>query len=107
MRTTSLMRGQGEKGGHFSRNGHCRIAVVVVGGGNGGAWRALLVQGRGRTSIVTCCHRDNDNDGDKLVAMTTTRTPLLVAMALSATQNNNQQTKGANKRRDSDDGVGQ
>ena len=30
----------------------------------------------------------------------TTKTPLLVAMALTATQNNNQQTKGANKRGD-------
>jgi hypothetical protein len=29
-----------------------------------------------------------------------TMTPLMLAMALSATQNNNQQTKGANKRGD-------
>jgi hypothetical protein len=32
--------------------------------------------------------------------------PSLVAMALSAAQNNNQQTKGANKRKDGDDSVG-
>jgi hypothetical protein len=76
----------------------------VVGGGDGGAQRALLVQGRvGRTSIVTHYHRDNNDAVNNVGALTTTTTPLLVAMALSAAQNNNQQTKGENKRRDGDD----
>ncbi len=70
----------------------------MVGGGNGGAKCALLVQGRGRTSIVMRCHCNNDDAVNNVVAMTTATTPLLVAMALSTTQNNNQQIKWANKR---------
>jgi hypothetical protein len=38
--TIFMLRGEG-------RNGHCLIAVVVICGSNGGAQRALLVEGRG------------------------------------------------------------
>ncbi len=75
--------------------------------GNGGAQRALLVQGRGRTSIVMCCHCDNKGAvNQKAAAVPTIMTPSLVVMALSTTQNNNQPTKGANKSIDGHDSVG-
>jgi hypothetical protein len=64
-----------------------------------------LVQGRGRTSIITCCHCNNNNAVDNVVAVTTAMTPLLVAMSLSDAQNNNQHMKGANKRRNGDEGI--
>jgi hypothetical protein len=63
--------------------------------------RALLVEGRGRTSIIVQCHHNNDNAVINKAAVMMTMTQLSLAMALSATQNNNQQMKGANKRGDS------
>jgi hypothetical protein len=102
----ALWAGREKEGGFFSRNGRCLIAVIVVGGGNRGARRALSVQGRGRTSIVMRCHCNNEEAVNNVAAVTTMTTPSLVAMALSAAQNINQQTKGANKRRDGDDGIG-
>jgi hypothetical protein len=46
-------------------------------------------------------HCDNNDAVVNIAAVTMTTTKSLVAMALSAAQNNNQQIKGANKRGDS------
>ncbi len=54
-----------------------------------------------------CCHGNNDDADDNVAAVTTTTTPSMVAIALPAAQNNIQQTKGVNKRKYGDEGVGQ
>jgi hypothetical protein len=49
----------------------------VVGDGNGGVRRALLVQGKGRTFIIMRCHRNNDDAVNNVVAETMTNNTII------------------------------